>query len=64
MKILWHLRRLRADVALLQETHLEEGEFHRIQKVWVGQFEVILIRKNFPGEVGQVNRDGQGRLVT
>lgn len=37
MMVLRHLKRLRADVALLQETHLEEKDFPRLQRLWVGK---------------------------
>lgn len=37
MKVLRHLKRLKADVALLQESHLEESDFFRMQKLWVGE---------------------------
>lgn len=36
-KILRHLKRLKADLALLQETHLAEEDFHRLKKWWVGE---------------------------
>lgn len=37
MRVLRHLKRLRADIALLQETHLSEQDFHRMRWLWVGE---------------------------
>lgn len=34
--VLRYLKRLGADVALLQETHLEEKDFSRLRFSWVG----------------------------
>lgn len=35
MKILRHLKQLKPDIALLQETHLPKEDFSRLQKLWV-----------------------------
>lgn len=59
MQTLRHLKRLRPDVAMLQETHLWVEDLQRMHKLWVGtvygspakggKAEVItLIHKNFP----------------
>lgn len=37
MKVLHHLKYLRADTALLQESHLPETAFHHLKKLWVGE---------------------------
>lgn len=36
MKILRRLKRIHTDIVLLQETHLKDEEFKRMQKLWVG----------------------------
>lgn len=35
MKVLLHLKRLGGDVALLQEAHLKNEDFHRMRRLWV-----------------------------
>lgn len=37
MKVLCFLKRYCPDVVFLQETHLEASDFHRMNKLWVGQ---------------------------
>lgn len=37
MRVLRHLRKLKADIALLQETHLGEQDYFRLRKLWVGK---------------------------
>lgn len=75
MAILHHLKRLKADVALLQESHLTEADFPRMCKLWVGQVYgsaaakgkagvVILIHKNLPCEVLSSVHDTEGRILT
>lgn len=70
--ILRHLKRLKADVALLQETHLDEKDFFRLRFSWVGKVfgssaqankaEVItLIHKNLNCEVTYSRSDMEGR---
>lgn len=74
-KILRHLRKHKADIALLQETHLLEPDFQRLKKWWVGRVEgspavgrkagvVTLIRKSLPYTIIHVDRDREGRRVT
>lgn len=36
-KIVSHLKKLKTDIALLQETHMGEQDFHRMRKGWVGE---------------------------
>lgn len=36
-KVLRHLKKLHTDVALLQETHPLDTDFHRLIKTWVGE---------------------------
>lgn len=59
LKILRHLKRLKMDIALLQETHLKSPDFQRMKKLWVGTVlgsdasnrragVLILIHKNLP----------------
>lgn len=75
MKILRHLKRLKTDIALLQETHLSTSDFHRMKKLWVGTVlgsdsnkhkagVLILIHKNLPCEVLSTKADTQGRLIS
>lgn len=70
-----HLCRLRDDITLLQKTHLQEGDFQRMKRLWVGQVVgspakgkkagvLILIHKNIQGEIGRVTKDETGRVLT
>lgn len=36
MKVLRFLKRYQPDIVFLQETHLTENDFHRMNKMWVG----------------------------
>lgn len=75
IKILRHLKRLKTDIALLQETHLTHSDYHRMQKLWVGSVlgsdavgckagVIILIHKNLPCKVISSNAYNQGRFLT
>lgn len=75
LKILHHLKRLKTDITLLQETHLTSPDFHRMKKLWVGTVLssdavrrkaglLILIHKNLSCEVLSVGSDNQGRFLT
>lgn len=75
MSILRHLRRLRADVALLQETHLSADDLARLQKMWVGSVYgspavghkagvAILVHKNLQHSIREVRADSLGRKLT
>ena len=75
MKILRHLKRIKADIALLQETHLSASDFPRMKKLWVGTVlgseavgrkagVLLLIHKNLPCSVLAVNSDSHGRLIS
>lgn len=72
IKILRYLKRLRPDIAFLQETHLAEEDFHRLAKLWVGQVlgspstqgkagVITLIHKNFPHTLISHDNDSDGR---
>lgn len=37
MRIFRHLKTLKTDVALLQETHLKKEDYFRLKKLWVGE---------------------------
>lgn len=74
MAILSHLKRLKTDIALLQETHLPLEDFNCIRKLWVGQVYgsalvkgkagvIILIHKILPCEIISVENDEDGRVV-
>lgn len=75
MKVLHHLKRLRADIALLQETYLAEADFFWPKKLWVEEVvgypavsckagEIILLHKNLPRTIKSVARDDLGRKVS
>lgn len=66
--ILRHLKRLKADISLLQETHLGQDDFIRMRKHWVGRVlgsaargrkagVLILINKNLPCSIEGVQKD-------
>lgn len=74
MRVRRHLKRLRADVALLQETHLSEQDFHRMRRVWVGEVRgssardkkggvLILIHKQITTTVEKEAHDDDSRMV-
>lgn len=59
MAILRHLKHLKADIEILQETHLSAEDFSHMRKLWVGQVfgslavrgkavVPLLIHKNLP----------------
>ena len=72
--ILRHLKKLKADIALLQETHLEEQDFWRMQRQLVGQVlgsalverkagVMIQLHKNLQYTLVNNDVDGEGRLL-
>lgn len=73
--ILRHLKKLKPDIALLQETHLEEIDFKRMCKLWVGEEHgsaakgrtagtLILLRKGLTAKVITTDRDEEGRRIS
>lgn len=75
MKILRHLKRHKVNIALLQETHLQVEDYHRMRKLWVGEVVgspalgnkagvMILFNKNLSYNILSVENDTHGRLVT
>lgn len=75
MAVLRHLKRLKADIALLLETHLTASDFVRMRKLWVGQVfgspavkgkagDFLLIHKNLPCEGISVQEHSEGRTLT
>lgn len=75
MAILRHLKRLRTDVALLQETHLSADDLTSLCKLWVGTVYgspalgrkagvAILLHKNLKHMVRDVKIDLTGRKMT
>lgn len=75
ISILRHLWRLRADVALLQETHLSTDDLTCLQKMWVGSVYgspavgrkagvAILLHKHLRHTVRDVRVDSVGRKIT
>lgn len=74
MVVLRHLKRLKADIALLQETHLTKANFICMRKLWVGQVlgssavkgkaGVFLVHKYLLCEVISVQEDSKGRTLT
>lgn len=70
--ILRHLKKLRTDIALLQETHLLEKDFPRMAKTWVGEVVgspalerkagvMILLKKGLRINLLSIERDDKGR---
>lgn len=75
MKILRHLKRLKSDIALLQETHLEESDFSRMQNLWVGRVwgsaskgrkagTLILLHKRLAYDLVSVDKNEEGRFIS
>lgn len=75
MMVLHHLKKLKVDIALLQETHLGTKDFGRMCRLWVGEVVesagqgrkarvLILVRKNFKINISQVEHDSKGRRVS
>lgn len=73
MAILRHLKRLKADIALLQKTHLKTEDFNCMCKLWVRQVfgspavkgkagVLLLINKNLSCEA--VQEDSEGWILT
>lgn len=69
------MRKLKTDIALLQETLLLEEDFHRLKKWWFGEVKgleakgrkagvITLLRKNLPFKITQTNKDDEGRRLT
>ncbi|XP_040289974.1 exodeoxyribonuclease-like [Bufo bufo] len=74
LMVLRQLKRLKADIALLQETRLVEGEWNRMRKLWVGSVHgssangrssgvITLIHKSLPHKVLSLAPDEEGRLL-
>ena len=73
-KLMIYLKQKRADIALLQETHLDTTESKKLQRDWVGQIfystfssskrgVIILIRKTVNIKVYDQKSDTEGRWV-
>lgn len=73
-RVLGHLKKLKTDIAFLQETHLRNQDHFRLRKGWVGQLfhstfhfksrgAAILINKNIPFISSSVTSDPHGRFV-
>lgn len=73
-KVLLHLDYLKADIAFLQETHLQVADQIRLTGGWIGQtfhssFNsktrglAILVRKNIPFVVSNIDSDPMGRYI-
>ena len=73
-KIFSHLKSLKPDVILLQETHLNINSQKRLSCKWIGQIyhsrfnykargTAILIRKGIPFEHSEVISDANGRYI-
>lgn len=72
MMVLQHLKWLKTDIALLQETHLEDKGLFRLQRLWVGKTHgssachnkavvIMLIHKSLTCDVSQHQSDDEGR---
>lgn len=75
MAIFRHLKCLKADIAVVQKTHLTTSDFARMHKLWVGQVigspevrgragVLLLIHKNLPRKIISTHSDNEGRLLT
>lgn len=75
MKVLRHLKHLKAHVALLQETHLREEDFPCMRKLWVEEVvgcpsggrragAVVLLHKRLDSLFTDVQRVDEGRLLS
>jgi exonuclease III len=73
-KVLSHLKELNADIAFLQETHLNTSDHFRLRGGWVGQIfhsifqsksrgTAILIKKTIPFVMSKVDADSAGRYI-
>uniref|UniRef100_A0A4W5LV10 exodeoxyribonuclease III n=1 Tax=Hucho hucho TaxID=62062 RepID=A0A4W5LV10_9TELE len=71
-KILCALKKEKADIALLQETHLCDAEHAKLRRAWVGQVyfsslksnsKAILIHKNVPFIIDKNISDPEGRFI-
>lgn len=72
MRVLRHLKKLKADIALLQETHMKAEDYFRLKKLWVGEVYgflavgkkggvLTLIHKKCTYKTEQVDADEKGR---
>lgn len=75
LKILCHFKRLKTDIALLQDNHLSSPQFHCMIKLWVGIVlgssaigckagVLIFIHKNLPCKVMSVDTDSHGHFLS
>lgn len=73
-RVLTHLKKLRIDIAFIQETHLTAQEHKKLKRDWVGHVlsssftsrargVAILINKNTPVTIGETIIDPSGRYV-
>lgn len=73
-KVLIHLRKLKAGIAFLQETHLQTFDHFQLRGGWIGQSYhsnfhsksrgvAILINKNIPFVMSKVETDSSGRYI-
>lgn len=74
-KVLRHLKKLHTDIALLQETPLGTQDYFRLKKFWVGEVVgspakdkkagvLILMKKNLPYCIQNIDRDEEGRRIS
>ncbi|XP_040285891.1 exodeoxyribonuclease-like [Bufo bufo] len=75
LMVLRHLKKLHADIALLQEMHLGAIDFRRMKKLWVGEVigspsdgkkasVLILLHKRLHYKILTTDTDDSGRLAT
>lgn len=74
IKILRHLHCLNTDIALLQEAHLKETDFHRMHTFWVGEVigspshgrkagVLILLNRHLNYSLKDTKIDSDGRII-
>lgn len=56
MTVLRHLRNLKVDIAMLQETHLSEADLKRLKKMWVGEVRGALAMGKKGGVITLLNK--------
>lgn len=75
MRVLRHLKMLKVDIALLQESHLAEKNFSRLKRLWVENVQgslakgkiggvITLIHTHCPYKLQSIDADDMGCRIT